>query len=99
MAGEVEVADDLRAKQAQGVGAARIDEARLDLAAAGGAAEIGVLFKNNNAQTGAREVGRRCQTVVPGPYDDGVETLHATLTRSGQAVRHGGITRVFQCQG
>ena len=72
---QLEVADDLRAEQADDVAEDGEAEAREDLLGDGRAAEHVALLEDERLQPGAGEIGRADETVVTATDDDGVVGL------------------------
>ena len=72
VAGEFEVAEQLRPQQAADVGAVRVHPALLDLAADGCAADPGIALDDEHLEPGPREVGGVGQAVVARADDDRV---------------------------
>ncbi len=75
MLGQLEVADDLRPKQAHDVREDREPEAREDLLGHGRATEHVAPFEDERPQPGPGEVGGADEAVVPATDHDGVVGL------------------------
>ena len=88
VAGQVELADDLRAHQAHHVREHAVAEAREDLFGDGGAADERSRLQHADIQTGTRQVGRMDEAVVAAAdYDDVVLLRHRDRRREGAGGR------------
>src|ERR1700722_5202897 len=69
---QLERAYDFRPQETAHVGAIRIREVLIELAAYGGAADVGVALQNEHIKTRAGEIARRNESIVAGADDDDV---------------------------
>jgi len=74
---QFEVAHDLGPEQRADIGAVRIEEARRQRAADGGAAHPVVFLQHEHVEAGALQVAGVDEAVVAGSDDDGVPALHS----------------------
>ena len=78
--GELQVGDDLRIEQADGVGGHRIAEAGMEFLGHRGAADHLAALDHFHAQAGHREIGRAGEAVMARPDDDNVGLVHASFS-------------------
>jgi len=98
---QLQVGNDLRVEQADGVGRHRIAKAGMELLRDRGAAHHLAPLDHLHAQPGHREVGRAGEAVVPGADDDNVCFGHGLLQEMAAAsraidrcgYRHSGMVR------
>ena len=77
--GELQIGDDLRIEQADGVGRDRIAEAGMEFLGHGGAADHLAALDHFHAQAGHREIGRAGEAVMARADDDNVGFVHGPL--------------------
>ena len=78
--GQLQVGDDLRVEQADGVGRDRIAEAGMKFLGHRGAADHLAALDHLHAQARHREIGRAGEAVMPRPDDDDVRFVHVRFS-------------------
>ena len=76
MAREVEVGDDLRMQQADGVARRGVAESRMELLRYGGAADDGAAFEHPDRETGPGQIAGADETVVAAADYDDIGAVH-----------------------
>ena len=96
--GQLQVGDDLRVEQADGVGRDRIAETRMEFLGDRGAADHLAALDHLHAQPGHRQIGRAGEAVMPRADDDNVGFVHVRFRRNSSSrwivwKRHSGMVR------
>ena len=89
--GQLQIADDLRVEQADGVGRDRVAKAGVEFLRDRGAADHLAALDHLHAQSGHRQIGRAGEAVMAGSDDDDVSLRHGSLQEGLISVTSGRV--------